>query len=81
MIQQLILDAISEQMEEKKVIRSSQHGFIKGKSCLTNVVTFYDVMTGWVDEGQAVDVDFSTALGTVSHNILMDKLRKCGIDK
>lgn len=28
----LILEAISRQGEDKKVIRTSQHGFIKGKS-------------------------------------------------
>uniref|UniRef100_A0A8B9P107 Reverse transcriptase domain-containing protein n=1 Tax=Apteryx owenii TaxID=8824 RepID=A0A8B9P107_APTOW len=41
-------------------------------------------MPGWVDEGRAVDVvylDFSKAFGTVSHNILIDKLRKCGLDE
>ena len=32
-MEQLILDVISKQVEEKKVIRSSQHGFTKGKSC------------------------------------------------
>jgi len=35
-IKQLVLAAISQQLEEKKVIRNSQHGFTKGKSCLTN---------------------------------------------
>jgi len=30
-IEQLVLDAISKQLEEKKVIRSSQYGFTKGK--------------------------------------------------
>ena len=30
-IEQLVLDAISKQLEKKKVIRSSQHGFTKGK--------------------------------------------------
>ena len=30
-LEQLVLDAISKQLEEKKVIRSSQYGFTKGK--------------------------------------------------
>ena len=56
MIEQLILNVISKQVEENKLTRSSQHGFTKGKSCLTNMVAFYDVMTHWVDEGKAVDI-------------------------
>ena len=71
-------------MEEKKVIRSSQHRFTKGKSCLTNLVAFYNDMTGWVDEGRAVDVvylDFSKAFNTVSHDILLGKVRKYGLDE
>jgi len=40
-------------------------------------------MTGWVDKGRAVDVvylDFSKAIDTVSHDILLGKLRKCGLE-
>jgi len=64
-MEQLILEVISEQV----VIRSSQHGFTKGKPCLTNLIGFCDGMTGWVDEGRAVDVvylNFSKAFDIVS---------------
>ncbi|PKU45953.1 rna-directed dna polymerase from mobile element jockey- hypothetical protein [Limosa lapponica baueri] len=36
MMEQLILGIISKHMEEKKAVRSSQHGFTKGKSCQTD---------------------------------------------
>jgi len=74
----VILDVISKKVKEK-VIRSSQHGFTKGKSCLTNLVAFYDVMTSCIDEERAVNavhLDFSRAFDTVSHNILVGELRK-----
>jgi len=79
----LILEVIIKQGEEKKVI-SSQHGFTKGKSCLTNLIAFYDGVTGWVDDGRALDVvylDFSKNFDTVSNNILTGELRKCGLDE
>ncbi|PKU31507.1 rna-directed dna polymerase from mobile element jockey- hypothetical protein [Limosa lapponica baueri] len=40
MMEQLILDVISKHVEEEKDIRSGQHGFTKGKSCLTNMIAF-----------------------------------------
>ncbi|PKU40476.1 rna-directed dna polymerase from mobile element jockey- hypothetical protein [Limosa lapponica baueri] len=48
----LVLGVISKHMEEQKAI-SSQHGLTKRKSCLTNLIAFYDGMTGWIDEGRA----------------------------
>ena len=89
-IEQLILETISRLTKDRKLIRSSQHGFSKGKSCLTNLITFYDEgyfanpSTGLVDEGRMVDIvylAFSKAVDTVSHNTLVEKLMKHGLDK
>ena len=50
---------------------------------MTSLIAFFNGMTGWVDEGRAVDVvylDFSQAFYTMSYNILIRKLRECGLD-
>lgn len=81
-VELFILDVISKQVEEREVIRHSQHGFTKGQSCVINLIAFCAVMTIWVDEGKAVDVvylDFSKALDTFSYNVLVMKLSKCEI--
>jgi len=55
-------------MEEKQVIWDNQHIINKDRSCLTNLVTFYDGITASRDKGKAIDVihmDFNNTFDTV----------------
>ena len=82
-MERTILGTIMDQLKVNQGIRPSQHGFTNGKSCLTNLISFYKKVTRLVDEGQAVDVvylDFSKAFDTVPHNILVEKLAAHGLD-
>jgi len=55
-------------VKDNQGIRPSQHRFMKGRSCLTNLISFCDQVTRLVNEGKAMDVvylDFSKAFHTV----------------
>jgi hypothetical protein len=68
---------------ENNLIRDSQHGFMPGKSCASNLVTFMDYVTRAVDEGESVDIfylDFAKAFDKVPRQRLIKKLTAKGVD-
>ena len=71
-------DRIYRHLERQGLIRDNQHGFVSGKSCLMNLIAFFEGVTKKVDEGSAVDIiymDFSKAFDKVPHGRLLHKVK------
>lgn len=66
----------------KNVISTSQHGFIMGRSTLTNLLLFTNYAINSIETGCQLDVvytDISKAFDRVSHTYLIQKLYEIGI--
>ena len=82
LLQSIIRDHMMDFLIKHKLINPSQHGFLKAKSCLTNLLCFLEEITKWVDDGSPVDViylDFQKAFAKVPHQRLIRKLKSHGM--
>lgn len=55
-MEEFLPGTISRYMKGKRVFKSTKHVLTTGKSCFTNLTTFYVNVTSLVDEGRIVDV-------------------------
>ena len=81
-LESIIANKIRDHLEKHKLIKLSQFGFLKGFSCLTNLLSFYSEVFESVDnnvEYDAVFLDFSKAFDKVPHERLIRKIEAHGI--
>ena len=63
-------------------ISPAQHGFLPGRSCVTQLLTALDQIGAYLDTGKQTDVihlDMSKTFGKVCHPLLLRKLKQCNV--
>ncbi|CAM5159894.1 unnamed protein product [Natator depressus] len=82
LVETIVKNKIVSHIAEHKLLCKSQHGFCKGRSCLTNLLEFFEEINKHVDKGDPVDIvylDFQKAFDKVPHQRLLCKLSCHGI--
>ena len=81
LLESIIRDQILDYLNQT-VVTTAQHGFVQGRSCLTNLLEVLEHWTSSMDQGYGVDViylDYRKAFDTVPHQRLLTKLKMVGI--
>ena len=81
-LESIIKDRIVDHLDVHQLLNTSQHGFRRGRSCITNLLDFYNNVFCECDRSRAMDVvflDFQKAFDKVPHRRLMKKVRALGI--
>ena len=82
LLERIIKDEMNSHLDRFHLIAESQHGFMKKRSCLTNLLVFNEFVTSQVDEERPIDIihlDFQNAFDKVPHMRLLKKLEAHGI--
>jgi len=83
-MEKITLDATERCFKNSAIIRLSQHGFTKGKSCLTDLIPFCNKVIYLMGEGKAVDIaflDFRKAFDAIPHSNIPSELFICEMSR
>ena len=82
-LESIVRDHIIKYLKINAIITPSQHGFVRKRACMTNLLETLDVITDAVNKGKSVDLvllGFAKAFDNVSHEKLLLKLEAYGIN-
>ena len=82
LLEKIVRDSIVNHLETNGLINRNQHGFVNGKSCLTQLLEVTEIWTRWLDAGlpwDCVYTDFAKAFDSVPHKKLLAKAYNLGL--
>jgi len=80
-MESIIKDDMVTILQKEGLLNTSQHGFMRKRSCLTNLLECFEEWTKALDEGYGIDViylDYRKAFDSVPHKRLIMKLKSYG---
>ena len=84
LLEHIIRTSITTHLENANILNDAQHGFRKGRSCETQLISVVHDFTSVLDRGGQTDVvllDFAKAFDKVPHQRLIHKLQEAGINE
>ena len=83
-LEKLIRQAFVKHMSQNNLFTKEQHGFLGGRSCITQLLSALEEWTDALDKGVDIDTiyfDFAKAFDTVPHRRLVAKLKSYQISR
>ena len=82
-LEKILVKNIHQFLETHQKMNPKQHGFRSGRSCLSQLLEHHNKIFDELEQLNNVDViylDFAKAFDKVDHGILLNKLKKFGIN-
>ena len=83
LMEKFIKEEITSHLDRYDLLNDTQHGFMRGRSCLTNLLTYMEGVTRMLDDGKNVDIiylNFAKASDKVPHHRLIGKMASMGVE-
>ena len=80
--ERVVRKRLVQYLESNNILSGRQHGFRKGRSCLTHLLAHIDeILHSMIDDNEhdVIYLDFAKAFDKVDHELLIAKLQSCGI--
>ena len=82
LMESIVKDSIMDHLLSNNLISRSQHGFMPGRSCVTNLLDYINQVTKALDQGFSYDVimlDYQRAFDLVPFRKMLEKVSSHGI--